>query len=891
MKNNICRIFIMLEILAMGTQLPAQESLQAYYTKVNKGESWEKESRTTEHADIVVELKTGKLVFWRGTSYLPLWETEYGSWSVNEIIERKGDGPKSRPDSHNTFSSVRIIESGKDKVWINWRYLPKFSPGNPKRDVNHLDFVEEDFFIYADGDVDRTIRQGTPKIDDWIYDINSQKETFTLSSRGIINQMPVPTKNHNKHSEIIGNPILKAASKSPSLNIRFDKGTGDAVIESVTSHPYLIEGCKSYWKKGVSGTALAFDGYESQIRIPSSEVPMFNHFTLKAWVSLGAYPYNWAPIIHQSDWRSKGFYLGVDATGRIGFRLQSGTWKELTTLYELPLRQWVQVTATYDGKAMKIFVNGKEKGSLAAPELPEFSASDLIIGRNSHKFIPFNPVRIYCHECHTPALYSLDGLIDEIALYDRALTEAEIEEDFRSTFPGFEIVNYPDMDHRKLPNGQLGAKFEAYYTHLRYYDTWDNLSRFGKHCDIVVEFDENPTRFIFWRGMSFIPQITNPENQWYNNQFNESWDPGGSWGEPMSDKKSNISHVRLIENTPARKVIHWRYAQIQINGTQQNLDKKTGWSDWSDWYYYIYPDGVACKRMVHWSSDDPESHEWQESIGVMEPGQTPESISDVYHNTVTLANFKTSKSYDWSEESPVVLEADWETTPLQIQQINYKSEYKPFTIADFSGGELYGDADGRRAPYSRMVVYTHWPIGQLPTDGVRAIKADRTSSNGYTHLMFEGSDKKGRNWAQRHMLEGMNSMSIEELRVLAASWLHPADLKNIGGGESSGYDQSQRAYVIKTLDKTVSFTLMGSEDHPIENPCFVLKNWPGSDLSTLTINGRKVEPGKDLRQGIITDTDGTETLVVYTKFSATSPTDFHLDRQIKGDEVTAEIAQ
>ena len=84
---------------------------------------------------------------------------------------------------------------------------------------------------------------------------------------------------------------------------------------------------------------------------------------------------------------------------------------------------------------------------------------------------------------------------------------------------------------------------------------------------------------------------------------------------------------------------------------------------------------------------------------------------------------------------------------------------------------------------------------------------------------------------------------------------------------------------------------MGSEDHPIENPCFVLKNWPGSDLSELTINGRKVEPGKDLRQGIITDTDGTETLVVYTKFSATSPTDFHLDRQIKGDEITAEIAQ
>jgi hypothetical protein len=31
--------------------------------------------------------------------------------------------------------------------------------------------------------------------------------------------------------------------------------------------------------------------------------------------------------------------------------------------------------------------------------------------------------------------------------------------------------------------------------------------------------------------------------------------------------------------------------------------------------------------------------------------------------------------------------------------------------------------------------------------------------------------------------------------------------------------------------------------------------------------------------------------VVYTKFSATSPTDFHLGRQIIGDEITAEIGQ
>ena len=263
MKNRIYRITAVLGVLAMVLQVPAQESLRAYYTKVNKGESWEKESRTTEHADIVVEVKAGKLLFWRGTSYLPVWETENGSWTVEEIVERKGDGPESRPDDHNTFSSVRIIESGAEKVWINWRYLPTFAPGNPKRNVDHLNFVEEDFIIYPDGGVERTIRQGTPKIDDWIYDKNTLKQTLTLTARGVTHQDIKPAETRSTPSEIVGNPILETDTGAPVLSLKFDRGSGDEVIEKVSSEQYLIEGGRSYWKKGVSGTALAFDGYES----------------------------------------------------------------------------------------------------------------------------------------------------------------------------------------------------------------------------------------------------------------------------------------------------------------------------------------------------------------------------------------------------------------------------------------------------------------------------------------------------------------------------------------------------------------------------------------------------------------------------------------------------
>lgn len=70
---------------------------------------------------------------------------------------------------------------------------------------------------------------------------------------------------------------------------------------------------------------------------------------------------------------------------------------------------------------------------------------------------------------------------------------------------------------------------------------------------------------------------------------------------------------------------------------------------------------------------------------------------------------------------------------------------------------------------------------------------------------------------------------------------------------------------------------MGSKDHPIENPCFVIKNWQRDTVANLKINGINISSESDLRQGIITDTDGTEILVVCTRLFAASPTEFHLN--------------
>ncbi len=867
------------------SRVSAQE-FYAYYTEINKGEVWEAMSRNTEHPDIVVKMGAGQLVFWRGKSYLPYWETKNGKWNVKEMIARSGDGPADRPDATNSFSFARVISSDDKEIVIHWRYLPHFKAGNPKKEVEHLNFVDEYYTIQPDGQVARSIKQGSDDVDVWLNDLNIINQTFRLTLEGIQEgETATPTTASNMHTPVQGNP-LKEASLTPVMHLKFDEGVGDKTSESISGSKASIEGHKSYWKKGVSRTCLAFDGYVSKVELTGDLLADINEFTVEAWVALGAYPFNWAPIIQQTDHGNSGFYFGVGPSGKLTLRMKAQKWNEVSTEMELPLRKWTHVAASIEEGVIRIYIDGKEVANQLVEGPFQSSEENLLIGFNNHKQIPGDPVRSDCEECHLPVLFGFDGLIDEVKVYDDILSSDKIKSEYELFKPSSDFADNPDLEKRVLPVGPSTGEFTANYTSLKYYETWDNLSRFGDHADVVVEFEDLPTRFIFWRGMSYVPQVVNAENQWYNNQFNESWDPGGSWGEPMSDKQSLRSHVRIIENTPARKVIHWRYAQVQINGTQQNYDEQIGWGDWSDWYYYIYPDGVACKRMVHWSGDDPSGHEWQESIGVMGPGQTPDNISDVYGETVFFDDYGVTKSYNWSDSEldpvdniPARLETDWEKRPLKIQVVNYRSDFKPFTIGDFRGGECYGDADGMTAPYSNMVVYTHWPLGQLPTDGTRAFKPDRGSSNGYTHLMFKGDHQKGKNWAERVMMEGMSNKSAMELRPLAKSWLDAPKVKGLIGASGGEYDKAQRAYLFALSDVSnkLDFSIAASPKSPIENLCFVVKNWNSKQLAVVQKDNLELS-AKHVRQGIARDTDGSRNLVVYVNYKSEEQVSFSLSK-------------
>ena len=457
-------------------------------------------------------------------------------------------------------------------------------------------------------------------------------------------------------------------------------------------------------------------------------------------------------------------------------------------------------------------------------------------------------------------------------VHNVALDAGQVAAAFANLDPGPAIVAAPDMQRRALPVPKTDGKFNAAYTRLPYFETWDNLWRFGEHADVVVGFDQLPTKFVFWRGVSYIPMLVNESNQWFTHEFNETGGTASAPGdcEPMSDKACWDSHVRIIENNGARAVVHWRYRLENPDHHWANYDAN-GWGDIADWYYYIYPDGVACKIMRCYSSKPRTWHEWNEQIVVLGEGQHPESVVGKAPVMTLIDRAGKATDYDWNPNPP-----NPKYKGQVVQKIHFTGKYHPFAIQDFDGGDVYS---GERTWYSVFPSWNHWPTSQVNSSGRNASFPDRAAHSSISHLSWPLSSQQQGNisYEERLLMEGMTDQPAAALATLARSWLDAPAITQVTGGTSQGYIPGRRAYALGWSATPLRFQIAATEAKPIHNLCFEIKNWTNRTAkATLKINGVAQSAGPDFRQGVNIDNDGTYTLIVWVGVLATTTRDFEI---------------
>jgi len=209
---------------------------------------------------------------------------------------------------------------------------------------------------------------------------------------------------------------------------------------------------------GVKGQAIVMDGYTTRIVRPAAQVPKLGRdFSLEAWIALGAYPWNWAPIAAQestvslnsnldaASWpdditvnsRKAGFYFGVGPQGHLGLHVGAGGWVVCRSENLLPLRKWIHVAAVFrGGEGISLYIDGRKAGEATVKsDFRQASNEDLRIGMSRQKIEPSHPVRAFAT---LPCWYSVDGIVDDLRIYGQALSAEAVAGIFASAKPAAE---------------------------------------------------------------------------------------------------------------------------------------------------------------------------------------------------------------------------------------------------------------------------------------------------------------------------------------------------------------------------------------------------------------------------------------------------------------------
>ena len=628
------------------------------------------------------------------------------------------------------------------------------------------------------------------------------------------------------------------------------------------------------------GEALHFDGYSSEIStapLPALDDPQ--NLAISCWVLLDAYPWNRVPIVDQFDEHGR-FFFGVDPEGHLLARIRtdSSIYKSTTPL---PLRSWVLVTLNIDRGRASFTLNGgpmpATTDTAVEPIQTAKSLNTILIGHAADPQLPAPENLIHPD---FPFEYALDGALSELVIYDRPLSRAAVMQLFsRAGRDALRPRPWP-----RFPRWEgLQGNFGAYYTSLPFDPVWDRARRIAPDSDVVVRFEDAPIQLIFWQGNNYVPAWVTENNRWFTDEFMEIYGhprcPYGEDCEPMSDKQERYSHVRILESTPARAVVHWRYALSEVEQyTIADAPSSIAWGDWADEYWTVYPDGVAVRRSVLWSTaPQRDKTEFQDSIVLIPPGETPED--NIHLDALTFANLRAeTKSYSWQPKNAPGLSLpngpkDFNEPPgAVIQSVNLKSRWKPFEVA--WGDPVSFTGYNSEKSISSFEWWNHWPVAQIPSSGRPALAADRAGHTSVSHIYWPVY-KEDERTVTKILMDGLSTLNPDELVPLAASWRNPPKLE-LSDGRDVPYDPAQRAYVLFSgLTSPVRMTLQADKEHPAYHLVLILPGWSGS-IST------RVFPASETPlancAGVV-DTLSGSSLIAYIPLVASDRTEMEIEKR------------
>lgn len=269
----------------------------------------------------------------------------------------------------------------------------------------------------------------------------------------------------------------------------FDELSGNAVDVSGFGNNGYLYGNITQGVAGRMNKSYDFLDRSSRVVVSNSSSLFFNQtFSWELWMKPETI-YSYMGLLLSGgavDWSDESISLQFWTGGKIRFNILNpagGAYSYVESNTIFSANNWYYVAATFDGSVMRLYVNGVEDNFRASTRLPALTNAKLIIGAQVNGTNTWNP---------SYGAFGFDGLLDEVAVYNRTLGSNE--------------VWWRYLNGKKLlkPDSRIYnvSDYNVLYTQRENILLSDNLS-FDASSD-YLDFDENDDVGTFENISSFV---------------------------------------------------------------------------------------------------------------------------------------------------------------------------------------------------------------------------------------------------------------------------------------------------------------------------------------------------------------------------------------------------
>jgi hypothetical protein len=199
----------------------------------------------------------------------------------------------------------------------------------------------------------------------------------------------------------------------------FDEGAGSVTSDaSGSGNTGALANAPVWTSQGKYGSALSFDGVDDFVSVAdNATLDLTSGGTMEAWVKLDTLD-RWHGVIAKGDANTDAvhnFALEINNANAVRCILGDGSaYQQLDSSTTMTTGQFRHLACSWDGATVRLYIDGVLNASAAQSLTPAGNTAPLYVGQfggNSDR---------------------LDGTIDDVRLYNRALTASEIQADMNT---------------------------------------------------------------------------------------------------------------------------------------------------------------------------------------------------------------------------------------------------------------------------------------------------------------------------------------------------------------------------------------------------------------------------------------------------------------------------